>query len=84
VCCLPCLGLLAVGTLHRERVRHRLQRVHDRIGQARTVGSCARCELAPPLPPARGAPDVISPPSTGRRTGEALVSRLTRAAAWGE
>ena len=37
VYCLPCLVLLAVGTLHGERVRRRLQRVYDRIGQARTV-----------------------------------------------
>ena len=37
VYCLPCLMLLAVGTLHGERVRRRLQRVYDRIGQARTV-----------------------------------------------
>lgn len=37
VYCLPCLVLLAVGTLHGERVRHRLQRVYDRIGQERTV-----------------------------------------------
>ncbi|MGY1741681.1 MULTISPECIES: GAP family protein [unclassified Blastococcus] len=37
VYCLPCLLLLAVGTLHGERVRHRLQRVYDRIGRARTV-----------------------------------------------
>jgi ADP-ribosylglycohydrolase len=29
--------LLAVGTRHGERVRRRLQRVYDRIGQARTV-----------------------------------------------
>ena len=36
VYCLPCLLLLAVGTRHGERVR-RLQRVYDRIGQARTV-----------------------------------------------
>ncbi|MBB3082263.1 GAP family protein [Geodermatophilus sabuli] len=35
--CLPCLLLLGVGTLHGERVRRRLQRVYDRIGQARTV-----------------------------------------------
>ena len=37
VYCLPCLMLLAVGTLHGERMRRRLQRVYDRIGQARTV-----------------------------------------------
>jgi hypothetical protein len=37
VYCLPCLVLLAVGTLHGERVRRLLHRVHDRIGQARTV-----------------------------------------------
>ena len=37
VYCLPCLVLLAVGTRHGERVRRRLQRVYDRIGQARTV-----------------------------------------------
>lgn len=37
VYCLPCLVLLAVGTAHGERVRRRLQRVYDRIGQARTV-----------------------------------------------
>jgi hypothetical protein len=37
VYCLPCLMLLAVGTLHGERVRRRLQRVYARIGQARTV-----------------------------------------------
>ena len=37
VYCLPCLLLLAVGTLHGERMRRRLQRVYDRIGQARTV-----------------------------------------------
>ena len=37
VYCLPCLVLLAVGTLHGERVRRRLQRVYDRIGQTRTV-----------------------------------------------
>ncbi|WP_369254095.1 GAP family protein [Geodermatophilus amargosae] len=37
VYCLPCLVLLAAGTLHGERVRRRLHRVYDRIGQARTV-----------------------------------------------
>jgi hypothetical protein len=37
VYCLPCLVLLAVGTAHGERVRRRLRRVYDRIGQARTV-----------------------------------------------
>jgi hypothetical protein len=37
VYCLPCLVLLDVGTAHGERVRRRLGRVYDRIGQARTV-----------------------------------------------
>jgi hypothetical protein len=37
VYCLPCLVLLAVGMAHGERVRRRLRRVYDRIGQARTV-----------------------------------------------
>jgi hypothetical protein len=37
VYCLPCLVLLTVGTAHGERVRRRLRRVYDRIGQARTV-----------------------------------------------
>ena len=37
VYCLPCLVLLAVGTVHGDRVRSRLKRVHDRIGRARTV-----------------------------------------------
>ncbi|MGY1592645.1 GAP family protein [Geodermatophilus sp. SYSU D00708] len=37
VYCLPCLVLLAVGTLRGERVRRRLQRVYDRIGRPRTV-----------------------------------------------
>ncbi|WP_369135337.1 GAP family protein [Modestobacter sp. I12A-02662] len=37
VYCLPCLMLLAVGMLHGERMRRGLQRVYDRIGQARTV-----------------------------------------------
>jgi Sap, sulfolipid-1-addressing protein len=37
VYCLPCLVLLLIGVLHGERLRHRLRRVYDRIGQERTV-----------------------------------------------
>ncbi|MCV2488805.1 GAP family protein [Geodermatophilus sp. YIM 151500] len=37
VYCLPCLVLLVLGTLHRDRVRRRLARVYDRIGRERTV-----------------------------------------------
>lgn len=37
VYCLPCLVLLLLGTLHGDRVRSRLARVHDRIGRERTV-----------------------------------------------
>lgn len=46
VYCLPCLVLLAVGTLHGERVRRRLQRVYDRIGTARTVPRSVPAVLA--------------------------------------
>ena len=54
-----------------------------RNGPAAPSGAARVAQSPPPLPPnvppARGAPDAILPPSAGRGTGKALVSRLTRA-----